>query len=60
MQYYQNPFLTLKNLTVQENEEACKLVNLLFMDTCFTLLLFAAIEKSEKQVQLERSPDEEW
>jgi len=30
------------------------------VDTCFTLLLLAAIEKSEEQVQLERSPHEKW
>jgi hypothetical protein len=55
-----NPFLSLKNLTFKKDEEARKLDNLFFVDTCFTLLLLAAIEKSEEQVQLERSPDEKW
>ena len=50
----------LKNFTFSENEETCELDNLLFMDNSFTLLLFAAIEKGAKQVQLERSSEEEW
>ena len=52
--------LMLTNFTFSENEETCELDNLLFMDNSFTLLLFAAIEKGAKQVQLERSSEEEW